>query len=175
MRCLFYFFIMLAAVAGSAWSSAEAEYPETHRKFMGRKDYPACGEQWKNLRLLKAVDARALHIVIYLDVQRGRLYVHEQVLMDFPVCTGDRDHPTPAGMYTVLEKDKDHYSDLYGLAMPCFMRLTNGGIGLHVGPVFREPASHGCIRLPLDVCAAIFNKIRLGTSVRIVATCVMNR
>lgn len=175
MKLLLCLLMVLLPLSERVRASVEGSPQETHREFTMRKDYPACPEQWKNLPLLKAADAGDLHIVICLDVQRGRLYAHEQAVMDFPVCTGDGDHPTPTGTFTILEKDRDHYSDLYGLAMPCFMRLTRDGIGLHGGPVFREPNSHGCIRLPQDVCAAIFDKIRLGTSVRIVATCVMKR
>ena len=165
--------LILLLVPGTVHAAMEGEHLETHTEFVARKGYPESMEQWSDRHLLKAVDARVLHVVIYLGSQRGRLYANEQVVMDFPVCTGDRDHPTPAGTFTVLEKDKDHYSDLYGLAMPCFMRLARDGIGLHAGPVFRTPQSHGCIRMTRESCAALFNKIRIGTPVRIVAECVM--
>ena len=49
--------------------------------------------------------------------------------------------------------------------MPCFMRLTYDGIGLHVGEIRAIPASHGCIRLPHEACLPIFHAVSPGTKV----------
>lgn len=162
----------LPAEPPSSWRTAAIR--DTHAAFKAMKGYPACPDAWADMELLKVVPPGMLHLVIYLKHQRGLLYAHEQVVMDFPVCSGAEKTPTPQGKFTILEKDRDHYSNLYDrLAMPCFLRLTKCGIGLHVGPVFREPASHGCIRLPRQVGTAIFNKVLLGTPVHIVGECVI--
>ena len=80
--------LILLFVPGTVHAAMEAEHLETHAEFVARKGYPESMEQWSDRHLLKAVDARVLHVVIYLGSQRGRLYANEQVVMDFPVCTG---------------------------------------------------------------------------------------
>jgi lipoprotein-anchoring transpeptidase ErfK/SrfK len=58
-------------------------------------------------------------------------------------------YETPAGVFTVLQKNKDHVSNLYEDAeMPFMQRITWSGIALHAGPLPGPRASHGCIRLP---------------------------
>jgi lipoprotein-anchoring transpeptidase ErfK/SrfK len=52
--------------------------------------------------------------------------------------------------------------------MKWFLRLTDGGIGLHVGNLPGYPASHGCVRLPEPIAERIFRSVKLGTPVSIV-------
>ena len=75
--------LILLFVPGTVHAAMEAEHLETHAEFVARKGYPESMEQWSDRHLLKAVDARVLHVVIYLGSQRGRLYANEQVVMDF--------------------------------------------------------------------------------------------
>ena len=77
--------LILLLVPGTVHAAMEGEHLETHTEFVARKGYPESMEQWSDRHLLKAVDARVLHVVIYLGSQRGRLYANEQVVMDFPV------------------------------------------------------------------------------------------
>src|SRR5262245_42206782 len=66
-----------------------------------------------------------------------------------PVSTGQTGYETPAGIFSVLEKNREHYSNLYDDAsMPFMQRLTWSGIALHAGVLPGRPASHGCIRMP---------------------------
>jgi len=104
---------------------------------------------------------------INLHTQRGVYLINGETALEFPVCTGAKGYETPTGTYRILEKRRHHISNLYHVSMPCFMRLTYDGIGLHVGKINRTPSSHGCIRLPYEACLPIFNTIPTGTTVTI--------
>lgn len=149
---------------------------------------------YRNEALLAQATPQNTAMEIALGDQRGLLLVHGAVAMDFPVATGKRTHPTPTGTYTILEKKKDYASNLYGKIvgsdgtvltsdadtrtdtvpegaafvaskMPYWMRLTNTGVGLHVGYVPGRPASHGCIRLRRETAIKLFEVTRIGTPV----------
>lgn len=143
----------------------EEALPERHEDFRRSDNYRLTFRTWKDDSLLKSGGHKRL--VIDLANQRGLCYVDEQVAMDFPVCTGTSNHDTPTGSFRISEKDVNHRSNLYHCAMPYFMRLSNDGIGLHVGDVYRVPASHGCIRMTRDACIALFNTLPYGTEVTI--------
>ena len=136
--------------------------PEDYAEFKRISIYPLTYKVWKSPALMKAVGPR--RVLIDLQIQRGFLYVNDQVAMDFPICSGKEDG-TPRGSYTVLEKQVHHVSNLYDVSMPYFMRLTYDGIGMHVGYVGRSPLSHGCIRIPRAACIPLYNNIPTGTPV----------
>jgi hypothetical protein len=80
--------------------------------------------------------------------------------------TGAPGHATPTGVFTVLQKDKHHRSSTYNNApMPNMNRLTWSGIALHAGKLPGYPASHGCVRLPLEFSAKLFTVTHIGTPV----------
>ncbi|WP_306120225.1 MULTISPECIES: L,D-transpeptidase [unclassified Roseitalea] len=80
--------------------------------------------------------------------------------------TGKPGHATPTGVFTVLQKDADHRSSTYNNApMPNMNRLTWSGIALHAGNLPGYPASHGCIRLPLEFSRKLFEITHIGTPV----------
>lgn len=119
---------------------------------------------WKNDALMRSKGER--RVIIHLATQRGELLVNGQVAMDFPVSTGKHDS-TPEGTYHILEKDRNHRSNLYHVAMPYFMRLTYDGIGLHIGDVYPVPVSHGCIRLTREACVPLYQLLPVGTPVEV--------
>ncbi|MAP95184.1 MAG: L,D-transpeptidase, partial [Ponticaulis sp.] len=85
--------------------------------------------------------------------------------------TGTAGHRTPTGVFTILQKNRDHYSNLYDNApMPNMQRLTWTGIALHAGHLPGYPASHGCIRLPRDFSDKLFETTHMGTPVIIAGT-----
>jgi hypothetical protein len=80
--------------------------------------------------------------------------------------TGKPGHRTPAGVFTILQKDKHHKSSTYNNApMPNMNRLTWSGIALHAGNLPGYPASHGCVRLPLEFSERLFGITKLGMTV----------
>jgi hypothetical protein len=90
-------------------------------------------------------------------------------IMRAPVSTGITGRETLAGVFSVVEKEKDHHSSLYDDAwMPNMLRITWSGIALHGGPLPGYAASHGCIRMPYDFAENLFDKARIGMRVIIV-------
>src|SRR6516225_9880067 len=82
------------------------------------------------------------------------------------VSSGQARRETPAGVFSVIQKDAEHHSNLYDDAyMPHMQRLTWSGIALHGGLLPGHPASHGCIRLPYDFAAHLFDLTKLGMRV----------
>jgi L,D-transpeptidase catalytic domain len=80
--------------------------------------------------------------------------------------TGKPGHRTPIGVFKILQKDKHHKSSTYSNApMPNMNRLTWSGIALHAGNLPGYPASHGCVRLPLQFSEMLFGITRLGVTV----------
>jgi hypothetical protein len=80
--------------------------------------------------------------------------------------TGKHGHSTPTGVFTILQKDKHHHSSTYNNApMPNMNRLTWSGIALHAGNLPGYPASHGCIRLPMEFSELLFGITHIGTPV----------
>src|SRR6266581_3731328 len=145
-----------------------------------------------NQSLLKEVTPEAIHVVVSLPKQRAYLMTGEQIVIDSPISSGKRGHTSPTGHLQVLEKDPNHHSSLYGdfvdnsgrivragvsaridaapsgthfagAAMKWFMRLTEDGVGMHIGILPGYPASHGCIRMPSDGAKLFYDHVKVGT------------
>lgn len=106
------------------------------------------------------------YLSLHLGTQKGAYMEREKVLLSFSFCSGKRSTPTPTGHFHIMEKNREHRSNLHNNAdMPYFMRLTLGGIGLHQGPVRSRPSSHGCIRLSRKTAEYLFENCPVGTPV----------
>src|SRR6516225_982141 len=104
--------------------------------------------------------------IVSLRDQRVTIYDATGWILRAPVSSGQKGRETPAGIFSVIEKEAEHYSNLYDDAyMPHMQRLTWSGIALHGGPLPGYPASHGCIRLPFDFAARLFDATSLGLRV----------
>jgi lipoprotein-anchoring transpeptidase ErfK/SrfK len=132
------------------------------------------------------------HVIISLGKQRVYLMVGDQIYIDSPISSGKKGHETPQGNFAVRQKDPDHRSSIYGdfvdksgrvvrsgvstaadsapsgthyvgASMKWFCRLTDTGVGMHVGILPGYPASHGCVRLPPDIAPLIYEKVKIGT------------
>jgi hypothetical protein len=108
--------------------------------------------------------------LVTVDLSSQRAWVTKQgrIINHTMVSTGREGYGTPAGRYVITDKHTSHVSTLYHVAMPWFMRLNCGAIGLHSGYVTGHPASHGCIRLPYDKAKQFFSQVRVGDEVEIV-------
>jgi lipoprotein-anchoring transpeptidase ErfK/SrfK len=114
----------------------------------------------------KAQDRGPLQIIISLDKQQLTLYAGNEPIAHSRVSTGQRGHSTPTGVFSVIEKDRWHRSNLYDDAPMYFMqRITWSGVALHQGIVPNYPASHGCIRLPEAFARQLWGTTRLGVRV----------
>jgi lipoprotein-anchoring transpeptidase ErfK/SrfK len=107
-----------------------------------------------------------LQIAISIGSQRLTLFQDGVRVAQAPVSTGTPGHPTPTGVFSVIEKDRWHHSNLYGNAPMYFMqRVTWSGVAMHEGALPGVPASHGCIRLPHEFAARLWPTTKLGVRV----------
>lgn len=164
----------------------------TFEEFTNSPTYSQSRDMWRG-GALGQYNPRRSRVVILLREQRGRLYINDQIAMDFPVCSGRvGGHETPRGTFRITEKKREHRSGSYGsfvdannvivkrdakswqkapkgthfkgALMPYWMRF-NGAIGMHVGSVYRSGASHGCVRIPPEACSILFEKMAVGSTV----------
>ena len=135
-------------------------------------------------------------VIVSLGKQRAFVMTGDQVYIDTPISSGRNGHNTPTGNFRVMEKDPDHRSSIYGdfvdgkgrvvrsgisskidsapsgtrylgASMKWFCRLTDTGVGMHVGILPGYAASHGCVRLPSDIAPLIYQKVKPGTPVTV--------
>ena len=147
-----------------------------------------------NQDLLKQATPENTRIVVSIPKQRAYLMIGEEIVADAPVSSGKRGHESPRGHVRVLEKDPNHHSTLYGdfvdgsgrivrggvsaridsapsgthfagAAMKWFLRLTEDGVGMHIGILPGYPASHGCIRESVDGAKLFYDHAKVGTPV----------
>ena len=104
--------------------------------------------------------------VVSLRQQRIVVYDADGWIFRAPVSSGQRGRETPAGVFSIIQKNAEHYSNLYDDAfMPHMQRITWSGIALHGGVLPGYPASHGCVRMPFDFAEGLFDVTRLGMRV----------
>src|SRR5216684_4435997 len=104
--------------------------------------------------------------IVSIKSQKVTFYDADGWILRAPVSSGTKGRETPAGVFSVVEKDKDHRSSLYDDAwMPNMLRITWNGIALHGGPLPGYPASHGCVRMPFGFAEELFDKVKIGTRV----------
>jgi hypothetical protein len=135
-------------------------------------------------------------IVVVLGEQRAYFFKGKTIVGDTRISSGKKTFETPAGEYRVIQKDKNHVSNLYGklldaegnvvkgdadmskdkvpeggsfagAKMPNFLRF-HGGYGMHAGRVPGYRASHGCVRLPAAMAAHFFEHAEMGTPVSVI-------
>ena len=177
-------------------AAARAEALSAHQDWRATKGWKS--KTYRNDALLATATAANSSVEISLSEQRGLLLVNGCIAMDFPVATGRPSYPTPTGEFHILGKEKEYASNLYGkivdatgtvvvenadrrtavpaegttfegAKMPYWMRLTDTGVGMHVGYVPGHPASHGCISLQRETAARLFALLKVGTPVVIAA------
>ena len=147
-----------------------------------------------NQSLLRQATSENTHIVVSIPKQRAYLMIGEQIVVDGPISSGKRGHESPQGHLHVLEKDPNHHSSIYGdfvdgsgrvvragvsaridsapsgthfagAAMKWFLRLTEDGVGMHIGILPGYPASHGCIRESVEGAKIFYDRVKVGTPV----------
>ena len=107
-----------------------------------------------------------LQILISIDQQKLHLYSDGAHVADTSIATGVLSLPTPLGVFSVIQKQVFHRSNLYSNApMPFMQRITWSGVALHEGESIGHRASHGCIRMPRDFAVRLYSLTRLGVRV----------
>ena len=104
--------------------------------------------------------------VVSLKSQSMTVWDENGPVLRSRVSTGQPGHSTPPGVFSIIQKNRYHESNIYsGAPMPFMQRITWSGIAMHAGVVPNYPASHGCIRLPYDVAQKLFSMTRMGMRV----------
>src|SRR5215510_1791580 len=112
------------------------------------------------------MEGAPLLAVVALGEQHITIYNAHGKMLQSPVSTGATGLETPAGIYSVVQKEEVHQSNVYQDGnMPFMQRLTWSGIALHGGVLPGYPASHGCVRMPFDFAARLFEATRMGMRV----------
>jgi hypothetical protein len=155
---------LLAVLGCAAWA---AKMPFWGAKQSRPADTPFANlEQGEFIWLGDVARSGPLLMVVSIDEQRAYVYRNGVLTGVTTVSTGKKGHETPTGVFTILQKNKDHYSNIYDNApMPYMQRLTWGGIALHAGGLPGYPASHGCIRLPSEFARLLFEVTSTGMTV----------
>ncbi|WP_133479628.1 L,D-transpeptidase family protein [Cognatilysobacter segetis] len=118
--------------------------------------------EWRS-GAVDAADGGPVTVVVSLPEQMAYVYRGEQLIGRSTVSSGKPGHDTPPGVYEILEKRKVHHSNKYNNApMPFMQRLTWDGVALHAGHNPGYPASHGCVRLPREFAATLFEVTERG-------------
>jgi hypothetical protein len=107
-------------------------------------------------------------VLVYVDLarQRATVYRNGVRIAVTTISSGKQGYETPTGVFTILEKDRDHRSRTYDNApMPYNLRLTWKGVALHAGNLPGYPASHGCVRLPMEFAKLLFGAMPMGGTV----------
>jgi hypothetical protein len=113
--------------------------------------------------------SRPILAIVALSEQRITVYNADGAILRAPVSSGRPGYETPVGIYSVIQKEAEHYSNLYDDAsMPFMQRITWSGIALHAGAVPGRPASHGCVRMPYAFAEELFGLAKIGMRVVIV-------
>ncbi|MDE1934869.1 L,D-transpeptidase family protein, partial [Bradyrhizobium sp.] len=134
---------------------------------------PDAGVAARQTRPEQTVEAKApreagepIMAIVSLKGQKVTFYDAEGWILRAPVSSGTTGRETPAGVFAVVEKDKDHHSTMYDDAwMPNMQRITWNGLALHGGPLPGYAASHGCVRMPYEFAEDLFEKTRIGMRV----------
>ena len=104
--------------------------------------------------------------VVSIGRQRVTFYDKAGPVAQSPISSGARGHDTPQGVFSIIEKKEEHFSNLYNdAAMPYMQRITWSGVAMHAGALPGYPASHGCIRLPYSFAQNLFKLTKLNTRV----------
>lgn len=104
--------------------------------------------------------------IVSIKSQQVTIYDAEGWILRAPVSTGVKERETPAGVFAIVQKNKDHRSNMYDDAsMPNMQRITWNGLALHGGPLPGYAASHGCVRMPFGFAEKLFDMTRIGMRV----------
>jgi lipoprotein-anchoring transpeptidase ErfK/SrfK len=106
---------------------------------------------------------------IVVDIEAQLLYVYRggvEIGRSF-IIYGHDDKPTPTGVFPILEKKKDHISNLYDAEMPFMQRLTWDGVAIHASEVDAAYATHGCVGVPEEFAEILFRETKIGDKVMI--------
>ena len=172
--------ILTAATAVATTTRAEAEFsfwsgspdgsyfqrqPTPHRQVHRQKSHKHASKE-AHQKEIGPKPQGPLVIAISIDRQKVTIYDSKGRFAESPVSTGMRGHSTPMGVFSVIEKERFHRSNIYsGAPMPYMQRITWSGVAMHAGVLPGYPASHGCIRMPAAFAEKMYHWTKVGARV----------
>jgi lipoprotein-anchoring transpeptidase ErfK/SrfK len=150
------------------WSDPDPGYYRPGPTYQHRPHKPR-PHQAKKIEVPKKESAKPqgpLIIAISIEKQSLKIYDANGFFAATPISTGMKGHPTPMGVFSVIQKHKLHHSNIYsGAPMPFMQRITWSGVAMHAGVLPGYPASHGCIRMPMAFAVKMWNWTKMGARV----------
>ena len=163
------------AQAQAWWSDQPSSYSTRPRARVSRPKVPrrdatrVAGlpkQKAEEIEAAKATAGGPLLAIVTLSSQRLTVYDSTGPVIHSAIASGKPTNPTPIGVFSIIQKNRHHRSNIYsGAPMPFMQRITWSGIAMHAGVLPGYPASHGCIRLPYPVAAKLFAMSKMGMRV----------
>ena len=149
------------------------------------------------IALCAKLSAQQTAVIINLSEQTAYLLRDGRVAFFSPIASGKEGWGTPIGSFRVISKDLNHQSGNFGLITDSYGRIVNPNatpgsyiprgchympapmpyfmefrkyVGMHAGYLPGYPASHGCVRMPRDLAAEFFARVRIGTPVKVIGS-----
>ncbi|HTE96332.1 MAG TPA: L,D-transpeptidase family protein, partial [Bradyrhizobium sp.] len=164
-----------AAIAASSqaeaalyWSDFDSGFSQPWPTVTQRRQKPRLRQGKKIAAPQKEAGKPQGPLIIAISIQRQNLKIYDAkgFFAETPISTGMPGHPTPMGVFSVIQKHKLHHSNIYsGAPMPYMQRITWSGVAMHAGVLPGYPASHGCIRMPMAFAVKMWGWTRMGARV----------
>ena len=141
-------------------------YPGWHKHKSAHKAHEPKATETAGKDPLASIPKGPQQIFISINQQKLHLYSNGVHIADTSIATGVSDHPTPLGVFSIIQKQVFHRSNIYSNApMPYMQRITWSGVAMHEGQNIGHPASHGCIRMPHDFAVRLYRLTKLNARV----------
>jgi hypothetical protein len=160
--------LLVALLGGVPGPAAAGKAPPKHTSTLGTdvRMAPARLKPGEFLWVPEVSPQGPVVMVVSLPEQKAYVYRNGVLIGASTVSTGKKGHETPTGVFTILQKHEDHYSNVYDNApMPYMQRLTWSGVALHAGRLPGYPASHGCVRMPYEFARKLYGETKTGLTV----------
>ena len=164
-----------AAIAASSpaeaalyWSDFDSGFSQPWPTVAQRRQKPRLRQGKKIAAPQKEAGKPQGPLIIAISIQKQNLKIYDAkgFFAETPISTGMPGHPTPMGVFSVIQKHKLHHSNIYsGAPMPYMQRITWSGVAMHAGVLPGYPASHGCIRMPMAFAVKMWGWTRMGARV----------
>jgi lipoprotein-anchoring transpeptidase ErfK/SrfK len=150
------------------WSDSEPGLSQAIPMVTQRRQKPRHHQAKKIEALQKEAGKPQGPLIIAISIQKQNLKIYDAggLYAQTPISSGMAGHPTPMGVFSVIQKHRLHHSNIYSDApMPYMQRITWSGVAMHAGVLPGYPASHGCIRMPMAFAVKMWNWTRMGARV----------
>jgi lipoprotein-anchoring transpeptidase ErfK/SrfK len=150
------------------WSDFDSGFSQPWPTVTQRRQKPRLRQAKKIAAPQKEAGKPQGPLIIAISIQKQNLKIYDAkgFFAETPISTGMPGHPTPMGVFSVIQKHKLHHSNIYsGAPMPYMQRITWSGVAMHAGVLPGYPASHGCIRMPMAFAVKMWGWTKMGARV----------